>query len=267
MRFTQMKVAKIEASDKPRWISDDEIRGLKLYVGKESKIWYYNYRGSDGKKAFRKLGSVDALTVAQAREMVKKLAGQVVQGENIRKEKPIEKLTLGDFLTNTYFPLRCNELKSAKETARKITSNFKKFFNRPIDELDGDTFDKWIKQRIESGAKAATANKIVAALKAALNWGVKTKRLATNPIEHVAKRKELDSEQKVRFLTVDERERLENALITRENRIREQNAEKNAVEFADYLYPAVLLSLNTGIRRNALFNLKWSDIDLPRRHI
>jgi integrase len=269
MRFTQTNVQNIIANpEKKQFITDDETRGLTLYVGKSgAKVWYYYFRDNQGKKASRKLGPVDVLTVAQARDMVKKLAGQVVQGENIRKEKPAEKLTLGDFLTNTYFPLRCNELKSAKETARKITANFKKLFNRPIDELDGDMLDKWIKQRIEAGAKAATVNKIVSALKAALNWGVKTKRLETNPISHVAKRKELDSEQKVRFLTDDERERLETALVARDNLIREQDPSKKGVEFADFLYPAVLLSLNTGIRRNALFHLKWSDIDLPRRLI
>jgi integrase len=83
----------------------------------------------------------------------------------------------------------------------------------------------------------------------------------------IEKRKELDSEQKVRFLTNDERERLETALAARDRRIREQNANEEAAEFADFLYPAVLLSLNTGIRRNALFNLKWADIDLPKRLI
>jgi integrase len=265
--LTQTTISTLKSKDNPYWVTDEGCQNLRLYIGTSKKVWYVAYQDEKGHYQSRKLGPADALTVAQAREMARDVAVKVSKGENIKKEKPAEKLTLGDYLTNTYFPIRCSELKSEKETARKITANFKNLFNKPIDELNPDTLDKWIKQRIDSGTKAATVNKIVSALKAALNWGVKTKRLDVNPIIHVEKRKELDSEQKIRFLSEDERERLESALAARDNRIRELNAKRESAEFADFLYPAVLLSLNTGIRRNALFNLKWSDIDSRKQLI
>jgi integrase len=265
MHFTQANVQSLKASGKKQWIADDEIKGLKLYIGPTgAKVWYFVRRDAERKVVYRKIANATDLTVAQAREQAQILGGKIAKGESVKKEKPAEKLTLGGFLENSYFPLACDGLKSAKETKRKITANFRALFKKPVEELSADALDKWIKQRIDSGAKAATVNKIVSALKAALNWGVKTKRLKANPISHIEKRKELDSEQKVRFLTRDERERLENALAARGKRIRGQNTDEGDMEFGDFLYPAVLLSLNTGIRRNALFNLKWSDIDLPR---
>jgi integrase len=93
--------------------------------------------------------------------------------------------------------------------------------------------------------------------------------------------KERDSVLKVRFLTPEERERLEAALIAREDRIRgkrehanewrtERSYETKASldnEFVDYLRPSVLLSLATGIRQGALFSLTWEDIDFDAQTI
>ena len=44
--------------------------------------------------------------------MVKKLGGEVADGKDIRKEKPVDKLALGEYLN------------SADETIRKITTDF-----------------------------------------------------------------------------------------------------------------------------------------------
>ena len=100
-----------------------------------------------------------------------------------------------------------------------------------------------------------------------LNWAVRRKLIAENPISKLEPLKETDSNKKVRYLTKDENERLMAALITREEEIRKGLAYGYSQtplkgEFADHLRPMVIVSLNTGIRWGSLVHLQWDDVDL-----
>jgi integrase len=120
---------------------------------------------------------------------------------------------------------------------------------------------------------------MLTSLKAMLNWAVEMQLMESNPLGRIKRLSETDSEQKVRYLTDDERRRLYVALEAREERIRE--ARRNHIEwqtereydtslelsgkFADYLRPMVLLSLNTGVRRGSVFGLRWEDVDFQTK--
>jgi integrase len=261
MRFTQSNVSTLQVKDKPYWITDEGCDNLRLYVGTRNKTWYVDYREANGKKAHRKLGPADALTVAQAREMARDVATKVTKGESVKKEKPAEKLTLGSYLKDAYFRAASQNLKSADDPIRKITADFATYFDKPIDELTPIMFEKWRTKRLEAGAKAATVNRTLSTLRSALNWGIKSGLIESNPIQRLGKLKESDSRSIVRYLSDDERERLEAALISRERILQKKNGGETRGEFWDYLRPAVLVSLNTGIRRNTLFSLVWGDVD------
>jgi len=278
-QLTQSYVSSLKANpDNPIWITDAEVKNLKLYIGiSGAKVWYFYYLDKDGRKASKKLGSFDALTVAQARDMAKDVAGRVVRGENLKKEKPKQELSLGDFINNTYAQWRLSTHKAAQSTLNMMKSQFgSAFYSRPIKELKVSDFYAWRNSRLEQGKKATTVNKNIVALKAALNWAVKHGYIESNPLEKLELLKEYDSEIKVRYLTDDERERLYAALDARETRIKagrdshnEWLADRdktlrpdlNELEFADHLKPMIIISLNTGIRRGSLFQLRWSDIN------
>ena len=129
-------------------------------------------------------------------------------------------------------------------------------------------------QKKERGIKASSLNREVTALKAALNWGVTMEIFEKTSITKLKPLKEVDSRKIVRYLSDDERSRLMLALEDREMKMREERRSHNAwlksrelealpefKHFTDHLKPMILISLNTGIRQNALFSLEWGDVN------
>jgi integrase len=279
--LTQSYVSSFKPNpDKPIWITDDEIKNLKLYVGTSgTKVWYLYYYDTDEKKASKKLGAADKLTVAQARMLAQDVGGRVIRGENVKKEKPAPKFTYGDFLKGYYEPWVTSHRKSGQETMRSINAAFGFLMSQPIEDLSIIELEQWRTKRMREGSKAATINRLVVALKASVNWAVNHDLIKENPLARLGRLKESDSNVKVRYLSDDERTRLMAALDSREKRIREARQNHNGWlsereretmpeldgKFADYLKPMILVSLNSGLRRGSLFGLKWSDIDFFTR--
>jgi len=113
------------------------------------------------------------------------------------------------------------------------------------------------------GRKPATANRYMAALSHALTWAVKEKGwIEINPCSNVTKGKE--SRGVVRFLSDDELDDSDNVIVEGE-RTRLLNASK--ASSCPLLYPAVLLALSTGMRRNEEMTLTWRQVDLKTGRI
>ena len=255
---------------------------MLLYLGKNaSKTWYVDYTRPNGKRGTHKLGSApNVLTVAMARDAARAFLARVTMGEDPGR-KAAGTLTLGTFLTEYYFPWAEGNLRTGRWARTLLEENFDFLMDRGVQEISTLELEQWrMKQRRQGKSKAVTVNRKVGLLKAALNWGVKHGLLEGNPIAAITPLREDDSEKKVRYLSDEERERLYAALDAREARLREERARHNQwlkergrpllpdlkkAPFADYFKPMILLALNTGVRRNALFSLVWGDVDFERR--
>jgi integrase len=81
------------------------------------------------------------------------------------------------------------------------------------------------------------------------------------------------------FLSSDEEQRLRNAALARDLAIKadrdranqwrkkrgyELYQNMNHFTFADYLHPMLLLSINTGLRRDEIFSLKWENVSIAQ---
>jgi integrase len=96
-------------------------------------------------------------------------------------------------------------------------------------------------------------------------------------MRHVDKPR-IDRRGKVRFLDQAEESQLRNALMERDAEMRNLRTVANdrrqkrhvqllppLMHFGDHLTPAVLLSMNTGLRRGEVLKLRWAAVDFNRR--
>lgn len=283
--LTNTLVGKLKPQDKPYEVRDESLKGLILRVQTTGvKTYYLEYQR--GKRI--KIGAADALLPAQAREIAKGKLADHYRGEDpIAKMKKEKAETYGQFLDTLYKPhleatLRkgVNNEENVKETMATLKARFAGFLELSLSAIGPLEIDQWIQSRTKDGVKPASINRQLNDLRACLNKAVEWGVLTASPFDNgKIKAMKTDSNAMVRHLTKEEEERLRTALDEREARMKaarqranEWRAERDRPEyadlsgttFADHLKPAVLLSLNTGLRQGELFSLKWADVNFER---
>jgi integrase len=132
-------------------------------------------------------------------------------------------------------------------------------------------------RRLNAGCAATTVLRDMFTLSSVLSRAVRLGKLPDNPIRRVEKPR-IDRRPKIRFLDEQEESRLREALHARDAEMRvaresangwRQERKKTLLpslpHFGDHLTPAVLLSVNTGLRRGELLALRWESIDFSRQ--
>ena len=129
--------------------------------------------------------------------------------------------------------------------------------------------------------KPITVNRQLASLKAALSKAVTWGFIHEHPLAKM-KLLKVDTNPNPRYMSEDEESALRQALDARESIYRSRRESANQWrqmrsyalresltddEYLDHLKPMVLLTMNTGLRRGELFNLRWSNIDLEHRNL
>ena len=112
---------------------------------------------------------------------------------------------------------------------------------------------------------------------AILEQQAKGRRAQENPVRRVDKPR-VDRRGKVRFLDQAEETRLRDALKARDEEMQNRRTLANhrrqtrhepvlppLTHFGDHLTPAVLLSMNTGLRRGEAVKLRWGSVDFNRQ--
>ena len=245
VKLTQTIIQKAQPKE-ARYTLYDEMPGLLLRIEPSGKKIYYIDFTKDGKRSSKKIGHAEIITVAQAREAAKDFLAKVTLGEDAGKKKTCP--TLGEYLEEHYFPWALASRKTGYLTASRIRFCFGLLWDTQIEDISISEIEKWRIGHLKEH-KAATINRELTALRAAINCGLKRGLFDTHPLARLERLQERDSQPKIRYLSPGEKERLMDALEKCE----------------DFLRHMIIISLNTGIRRGALFSLQWADVDMDKR--
>ncbi|MDD5679936.1 MAG: tyrosine-type recombinase/integrase [Candidatus Omnitrophica bacterium] len=115
-----------------------------------------------------------------------------------------------------------------------------------LDEITPVMIENLKAHRLSQGAKQATVNRVLACLRTMLNKAIEWGKLKDTPMKKIKLFKE--DNMRTRFLAKEEFERLLD-------------------NCPPHLRNIVICAVNTGMRRNEMLHLKWSDVDFMNKII
>ena len=230
------------------------------------------------------LDDYNPLTLTAVFEKAKVLHGESASGRDFAGERNAQRAvpTLTDYLNDTYSPWALVERRSGEATVARLRSCFQaQFGKKKLTDITPAPIGTWSAARRKAGIRPETINRDLTALRAALGKAVKLKIIAKNPLAGIEELEVDRHKQVVRALNESEKGKLIKALEDRDAAKRQSRAnankgrakrgqkpQPNIGQFADVLTPAVIISLETGIRRGELFNMEWGrSVDFDARTI
>ncbi len=289
-KLSSRTIQALRPCDKPFEVVDSELKGFLLRVQPSGVMTYYfSYRNGQGRRRRYRIGNSDSLSPAQARDQATLLSARVVAGEDIQSQKKHERRmaqqaksqTLDGFLIHQYEPWATSQRKSGTATVKRIRSNFEHLIKRPLVDINLWVIEKWRSEELKRGKAKTTINRDVTTLKACLSKAVEWGVLEENPLQKLRPIR-TDNLSRARYLTADEERSLRKTLRERDEQLCQRRESGNKWRcdrhqatlpdlslrfFSDYLRPMVLLTMNTGLRRGEMLQLKWSDVNLLQRKV
>ncbi|SDU39601.1 site-specific integrase [Pseudomonas yamanorum] len=231
------------------------------------------------------LGRVGILTLDQARtEATQYLAEARTHGEPLAVTQGRRGATLPclrDFIDDTYMPWFKAHHKGHEKTQHTLSNNFDPIMPQRLDAITGRDLELIRTGWMQAGNKPSTVNRKMGSISGVFSRAVEWDYIDEHPLAKL-KQLKVDSKGVIRYLDADETKRLRDALDARQDEMRAERESANTwrtdrhrepmpslleLPFTDHLKPMVLVSLNTGMRRGELFDLKWSAVNFDTKTI
>jgi integrase len=261
---------------KPFEIYDSRLHGFTLRV-QPSGVRSYYARFVRNRRVV--IGKVDTISPEEARVRCQKILGNVAHGLHpLHGIQGTDGMTLGVFIADTYTTwAQASRPRTAANTLEKLYRLFRTWYAEPLTAITVERIESWKARRLNEGRSSATVLRDLFTLSSVFRRAVKAGELADNPVRRVDKPR-IDRRGKVRFLDQAEESRLRAALKARDEELQNLRTSGNArrqhrhekllpllPHFGDHLTPAVLLSMNTGLRRGEVLKLRWACVDFDRQ--
>lgn len=281
-KLTAKLLSSMQVTGREYEIHDTTVTGLFVRVTAAGAKSYVVTWARGRKKT---LGRVGILTLDQARqEATQYLAEARKLGEPLavtQGRKGATLPSLRDFIDDTYMPWFKTHHKGHEKTLHTLDNNFDAIMPQRIDAISGRDLEQIRTAWMQAGNKASTVNRKIGSISGVFSRAVEWEYISVHPLAKL-KQLKVDSLGLVRYLDTDEAKRLREALDTRQDEIRAERESANQwradrgkqqmqsllqLPFTDHLKPMVLVSLNTGMRRGELFDLKWSAVNFSTNTI
>ena len=232
--------------------SDADVAGLRLTVNRLGrKAWLLRYTHASAKRSM-KLGDYPSVDITEARRKALEVRAQLARGIDpqavMQRERDEQCMTLTRFFEQEYLP-HAESLRSYRDVKGRWVHHLKPVFgNTALAQLRTQDIQRF-HDRKKVELCAATANRLLALLKRALNLAIlwETGGLEKNPCRGV--RMHTENNQRTRYLAGEELRRFMAAL--------EREPNRTASNFFKFL-------LATGVRRNEGLTAKFSAIDFSQ---
>jgi integrase len=267
-----------QPSERPFEIYDSRLPGFTLRVQPSGVRSYYARFGRNRRVALGHAGSIEP---EEARERCQIVLGNVAHGRHpLHGLGGTDGITLGMFIADTYTTwVHASRPRTAADTLEKLHRHFRTWYPEPLTAITVERIEAWKARRLNEGRNPVTVVRDLYTLSSVLRRAVNAGELTDNPVRRVDKPR-VDRRGKVRFLDQAEETRLRQALKARDEEMRSRRTTANnrrqtqdertlppLIHFGDHLTPAVLLSMNTGLRRGEALKLRWGSVDFDRRLI
>ncbi|NBF08579.1 site-specific integrase [Pseudomonas sp. Fl4BN1] len=281
-KLTAKLLASLQITGQEYEVHDTTVGGLFVRVTAAGAKSYVVTWARGRKKT---LGRIGILTLEQARaEATQYLAEARTLGEPLavtQERKGATLPSLREFIDDKYMPWFKTHHKGHEKTLHTLDHNFEAIMPQRLDAITGRDLDQIRTGWMQSGNKPSTVNRKMGSISGVFSRAVEWEYIDAHPMDRL-KALKVDSMGLVRYLDAEETKRLREALDARQDEARVERESANKwradrgkelmpsllqVPFTDHLKPMVLVSLNTGMRRGELFDLKWSAVNFQTKTI